>query len=131
MEPKTERFYIRMSRTEKQRLMKRAEHYHMTASDFARTLLLQSDDGFIRIVDITPFKNALYELSKQGTNLNQLMKFLNTHGAGSYDSYKTRQTLRKEAETFEQIANALIALRKEMAKHGVVLSDGDDSSVLG
>lgn len=126
MEPKTERFYIRMSRTEKQRLMKRAEHYHMTASDFARTLLLQSDDGFIRIVDITPFKNALYELSKQGTNLNQLMQFLNTHGAGSYDSYKTRQTLRKEAETFEQIANALIALRKEMAKHGVVLSDGVD-----
>lgn len=128
MEPKTERFYIRMSRTEKQRLMKRAEHYHMTASDFARTLPLQSDDGFIRIVDITPFKNALYELSKQGTNLNQLMKFLNTHGAGSYDSYKTRQTLRKEAETFEQIANVLIALRKEMDKHGVVLSDGDDDA---
>ena len=128
MEPKTERFYIRMSRTEKQRLMRRAEHYHMTASDLARTLLLQSDDGFIRIVDITPFKNALYELSKQGTNLNQLMQFLNTHGAGSYDSYKTRQTLRKEAETFEQIANALIALRKEMAKHGVVLSDGVDDA---
>ena len=126
MEPKTERFYIRMSRTEKQRLMKRAEHYHMTASDFARTLLLQSDDGFIRIVDITPFKNALYELTKQGTNLNQLMQFLNTYGAGSYDSHKTRQTLRKETETFEQIANALIALRKEMAKHGVVLSDGVD-----
>ena len=131
MEPKTERFYIRMSRTEKQRLMRRAEHYHMTASDLARTLLLQSDDGFIRIVDITPFKNALYELTKQGTNLNQLMKFLNTHGAGSYDFYKTRRTLRKEAETFERIANALISLRKEMAKHGVVLSDGDDSSVLG
>ncbi len=127
MEPKTERFYIRVSRTEKQRLMKRAEHYHMTASDFARTLLLQSDDGFIRIVEIAPFKNALYELTKQGTNLIQLMKFLNTHGAGSYDSHKTRQTLRKEVETFEQIANALIALRKEMAKHGVVLSDGDDA----
>ena len=78
------------------------------------------------IVDITPFKNALHELTKQGTNLNQLMKFLNTHGAGSYDSYKTRQTLRKEAETFEQIANALIALRKEMTKHGIVLSDGVD-----
>ena len=80
------------------------------------------------IVDITPFKNALYELSKQGTSLNQLMKFLNTHGAGSYDSSKTRQMLRKEAETFEQIANALISLRKEMAKHGVVLSDGVDDA---
>ena len=39
--------------------------------------------------------------------------------------YKTRQTLRKEAGTFERVANALIALRKEMAEHGVVLSDGD------
>ena len=67
---------------------------------------------------------------KQGTNLYQLTKFLNTYGAISYNSCKTRQTLRKETETFEQIAEALIALRKEMANHGVILNDDGDKERL-
>ena len=68
---------------------------------------------------------APHVLAKQGTDLNQLMKFLNTNGADSYDSYRTRRALTKELETFEQVANALAALRKEMAKHGVILSEGE------
>ena len=68
----------------------------------------------------------MHELAKQGANLNQLMKFLNTNGADSYDSYRTRRALTKEIETFEKVANALAALRKEMAKHGVILSEGED-----
>ena len=68
---------------------------------------------------------ALHELAKQGTNLNQLMKFLNTNGGDSYDSYRTRRAPTKEIETFEQVANALAALRKEMSRHGVILSEGE------
>lgn len=128
METRTERVYVRMTPKEKRRLMKRAERYGMTASDFARTLLVHSDDGFIRIVDVEPLRKTLTELVKQGTNLNQLMKFLNTNGAGSYDSDRARQTLRKETKAFEQVANALIALREEMNKHGVILIVGNNDT---
>ena len=130
MESKTERVYIRMTPKEKQRLMKRAERYNMTASEFARALLVHSEDGFIHIVDVEPLRQTLRELVKHGTNLNQLMKFLNMNGASSYDSDRAQQTLRKETETFDQVANALIILREEMTKHGVVLSDGNDGSNL-
>jgi hypothetical protein len=75
MESKTERVFIRMTPREKQRLKKRAERYYMTTSEFARTLLVHSEDGFVRIVDVEPLKQAVHELAKQGTNLNQLMKF--------------------------------------------------------
>ncbi len=126
MEPKSERIYIRVTATEKRLLKKRAEYYHMTASDFARTLLIHSEDGLVRIVNVEPFRQVLHELTKQGTNLNQLIKFLNTYGAHSYDSVITRSVLRKETEAFEQVANAVIALRKEMAEHGVVLSKEED-----
>ena len=61
MESRTERVYIRMTPKEKRRLMKRAKRYGMTASDFARTLLIHSDDGFIRIVKIEPLRQALRE----------------------------------------------------------------------
>ncbi len=123
MEPKSERIFIRVTATEKRLLKKRAEHYHMTASDFARTLLIHPEGGFVRIVNIEPLRQAPYELTKQGANLNQLMKFLNTYGAHSYDSVMTRRVLSKETEAFEQVADAIIALRKEMAKHGVVLNE--------
>lgn len=83
------------------RLMNRAEHYNMTASDFARTLFIHSDDGFIRIVDVEPVRQTFRELGRQGTNLNQLIKYLNTNGTSSFDSDRTKQTLRKETETFE------------------------------
>ena len=126
MESKTERVFIRMTPREKRRLKRRAERYHMTASEFARALLVHSEDGFVRIVDVEPLRQALHELAKQGTNLNQLIKFLNTNGADSYDSYRTRRALTKEIETFEQVANALAALRKEMSKHGVILSEDED-----
>ena len=53
------------------------------------------------------------------------MKFLNANGADSYDSYRARRALTKEIETFEQVANALAALRKEMVRHGVILSEGE------
>jgi hypothetical protein len=36
------------------------------------------------------------------------------------------RALKKEIETFEQVANALTALRKETARHGVILSEGED-----
>lgn len=123
MESRTERVYIRMTPKEKRRLMKRAKRYGMTASDFARTLLIHSDDGFIRIVKIEPLRQALRELVRQGTNLNQFMKYLNTNGADPYDSDMAQQVLRKETETFEQVANAIIMLRMEISEHGIILQD--------
>ena len=79
-----------MAPREKQRLMKQAGRCNMTASDFARTLLVHSDDGFIRIADVEPLRQTLRELARQGTNLDQLIKFLNTNGAHSYDSHSAR-----------------------------------------
>lgn len=128
MEPRTERVYIRMTPKEKRRLMKRAKRYSMTASNFARTLLVHSDDGFIRIVDVEPLRRTLSELTKQGTNLNQLMKFLNTNGVGSYDADRAQEALRRETKAFAQVANALIALREEMGRHGVVLIDDNNDA---
>lgn len=48
--------------------MNRAEHYNMTTSDFAHTLLVHSDDGFIRIADVESVRQILRKLVRQGTN---------------------------------------------------------------
>lgn len=122
---------IRLTEREKKTLKRKAANYGMTVSEYARTLLINSDDATIKVIDTEPLKKAAHELAKQGTNLNQFMKFLNTNGIGSYDSDRAREMLRKEAKAFEQVINALIVLRKEMNKHGVVLIDrNNDTEVL-
>ena len=125
-----ERVFIRMAPKEKRRLIKRAECYNMTASDFFRTLLVHFEDGFIDIVDIEAIRRALRKLVGQGMSLNQLMKLLNTNGVSSYDSDSVQQIPRKETQTLEQVANSLIALRNEMRNHSVVLGEGDDGTKL-
>lgn len=45
--------------------------------EYARAVLT-SDDVSIKVIDTQPLKKAAHELAKQGTNLNQFMKFLNT-----------------------------------------------------
>ena len=41
--------------------------------------------------DTEPLKKAAHELAKQGTNLNQFMKFLNTYGVNVFEDVYKRQ----------------------------------------
>lgn len=69
-----------MTEHEKEALKRKAAKNGMTVSEYARTLLANSDDATIRVIDTEPLRKAAHELAKQGTNLNQFMKFLNTYG---------------------------------------------------
>ena len=62
---------IRLSEREKRTLKRKAANYGMTVSDYARTLLINSDDATIKVIDTEPLKKTAHELAKQGTNLNQ------------------------------------------------------------
>ena len=119
------RVEVRMTEHEKETLKRKAAKNGMTVSEYARTLLANSDDATIRVIDTEPLKKAAHELAKQGTNLNQFMKFLNTYGRRAFDEKEAEAVLAKEVETFEQVAGALIALRHEAEKNNVFLkSDG-------
>lgn len=125
MRRKAARVEVRMTEREKETLKRKAAKNGMTVSEYARTLLANSDDATIRVIDTEPLKKAAHELAKQGTNLNQFMKFLNTYGRRAFDEKEAEAVLAKEVETFEQVAGALIALRNEAEKNNVFLkSDG-------
>ena len=40
----------------------------------------------ITMIDVGPIEKIATELHKQGVNLNQLMKFLNTYGIDAYNA---------------------------------------------
>ncbi len=80
--------------------------------EYARAVLT-SDDVSIKVIDTQPLKKAAHELAKQGTNLNQFMKFLNTYGVKVFDPEEAKRVLEKEVSSFSEIMEALAALRRK------------------
>ena len=116
---------IRLSEREKRTLKRKAANYGMMVSDYARTLLINSDDATIKVIDTEPLKKAAHELAKQGTNLNQFMKFLNTYGAKVFDPEEAKRVLEKEVSSFSEIMEALAALRREADRNNICLKIED------
>ena len=73
---------VRVSEEERNVLKQRAANAGVSVSDLVRLALVYSDRLTIQTIDISPLRDLCYELTKQGTNLNQFMKFLNTYGGG-------------------------------------------------
>ena len=116
---------IRLSEREKRTLKRKAANCGMTVSDYARTLLINSDDATIKVIDTEPLKKAAHELAKQGTNLNQFMKFLNTYGVNVFDPEEAKLVLQKEVSSFSEIMEALAALRREADRNNICLQIED------
>lgn len=92
--------------------------------EYARAVLT-SDDVSIKVIDTEPLKKAAHELAKQGTNLNQFMKFLNTYGVKVFDQGEAKRVLEKEVSTFSEIMEALVALRREANRNNIHLQIED------
>lgn len=88
--------------------------------EYARAVLT-SDDVSIKVIDTEPLKKAAHELAKQGTNLNQFMKFLNTYGVKVFDPGEAKRVLEKEVSSFSEIMEALAALRREANRNNIHL----------
>ena len=116
---------IRLSEREKRTLKRKAANYGMTVSDYARPRLINSDDATIKVIDTEPLKKAAHELAKQGTNLNQFMKFLNTYGVNVFDPEEAKLVLQKEVSSFSKLMEALAALRREADRNNIHLQIED------
>ena len=92
--------------------------------EYARAVLT-SDDVSIKVIDTEPLKKAAHELAKQGTNLNQFMKFLNTYGVKVFDPGEAKRVLEKEVSSFSEIMEALAVLRREANRNNIHLQIED------
>ena len=98
MDSRTKRFELRLNAHEKEVLKERAAKAGVSVSDLVRLALVYSDHLTIRTIDISPLRDLCYELTKQGTNLNQFMKFLNTYGGDAYNRLAAKQLIAGHAE---------------------------------
>lgn len=117
---------IKFYATEKEResIRRNAKRAGMKMGEYARAVLT-SDDVSIKVIDTEPLKKAAHELAKQGTNLNQFMKFLNTYGERVFDAEEAKAVLGREVACFGKIMEALAALRIEANRNNICLQIED------
>ena len=125
MNRKEERIELRLSKHEKDLLLRKAQKSGMTVSDYVRQSLIHSRDGTINVIDTTPLRDAVFELTKQGVNLNQFMKFLNTYGVKAFDAERAEQVLSRECDLLLAVEDALSALLREAEKGNVFIMKED------
>lgn len=114
------RFELRLSPEEKSILERRAQNAGMSPSAFMRACI-NSYKAPVIVIDITPLNRAVYELSRQGINLNQLVHLLNAYGVEAFDREAAEGVLEKERGVFDDLRGTLALLRGEARKHRVYI----------
>ena len=130
MDSRTKRFELRLNTHEKEVLKERAEKAGVSVSDLVRLALVYSDHLTIRTIDISTLRDLCYELTKQGTNLNQFMKFLNTYGGDAYNKSAAKQLIERNGDLLFRIGDAMTAFEHEAERSGILIihpeEDEDD-----
>lgn len=110
---------IRVSGKEKKILESKAKKSGMNVSQFIRASLIYSDDAKIKIIDVQPIRDFIFELSKQGTNLNQLMKFLHTYGIQKFHWRDVQEIMQEQRALLDEGRKVFIALQHELEKNHI------------
>lgn len=121
MENKKHVTCFRITDSEQRLLRKKAKRAGLSVSEYVRNAAVYGDSP-ITVIDTKPLVRLNWELTKQGTNLNQLMKFLNTYGEKAHDADEVSRVLDKEMDAFDKVGEALISLRREAEAHHVIIN---------
>lgn len=127
MSKKEKNILIRVTDKEREIIKRKAARLGMTVSEYVRTTLIHSDNLNITMIDVGPIEKIATELHKQGVNLNQLMKFLNTYGIDAYNAEETFRVLTHEGDMFLKVSDVLGQLCEEAAWYKVYITDHDFS----
>lgn len=127
MSKKERNILIRVTDKEREIIKRKAAKLGMTVSEYVRTALIHSDNLNVTMIDVEPIEKIATELHKQGVNLNQLMKFLNTYGVDVYNAEETFRVLTHEGDMFLKVSDVLSQLCKEAARHKVYITTHDFS----
>lgn len=116
------RFELRLSPEERTLLERRARDAGVSISAYVRACI-NAGEGSVVVIDVTPLTDALYELSRQGANLNQLVHLLNARGPGALELEDAETTLDMERDAFDDLRGTLASLRREARRHQATITD--------
>lgn len=118
------KFYV--TDDEYQTLKKKARRNGMSVGKYIREMLIHASGRPVSTIDVAPLKSIDHELKKQGTNLNQLMYFLNAYGIEDYNAQEVNRVLGLKGDAYVKLSNVLADLRDEAERHHVHILDSSE-----
>lgn len=112
LDDRSELLQVQLTASEKQAIKDRAQSLGCSMSDLVRRTAITGKVVKQNDFDIEAVNKMTHELLKEGTNLNQLMYFLNRNGIGGYDASEVKGTMWKLRDTLRK-ADMLIDEMKE------------------
>ena len=118
------KFYV--TDDEYQTLKKKARRNGMSVGKYIREMLIHASGRPVPTIDVAPLKSIDHELKKQGTNVNQLMYFLNAYGIEDYNAQEVNRVLGLKGDAYVKLSNVLADLRDEAERHHVHILDSSE-----
>lgn len=122
MRVKDKQVKVYMTEAERQILQRKARAAGLSVSDFVRLSLIHSDKCEINTIDTEDLRKAVFELNKQGVNLNQFMHWLNTYKQNGFDTERANRVLKKNHKAIKEVRCALLSLQEEARRHKVTIT---------
>lgn len=104
---------VRLTAYERNRLRILAASAGMSMSEYVRQTAIYSKPPSPIEIDLDELVHFNFELRKQGANLNQLMRFLNTYGGAAYDAAQVHRLLEQMLETADDASSIIKKVRNQ------------------
>ncbi len=114
----TTQINLRLTVQEKNLLRMNAAHAGCTLSEYIRQTAVYSMPPSPIIVDMGELTRLHFELRKEGVNLNQLMRAINTYGAQEVDADAIARTIAKVDAALDETGEWIIGVRKQFERRG-------------
>lgn len=109
---KTAHINVRMTEEERAAIMARSSAFSITPSALMRESALRIGEKPARVADEATLRQILYQLKKEGGNLNQACHALNAYGSDAQTSQQLADAVRLVSNTASQLS-ALLSKARE------------------
>lgn len=109
---KTAHINVRMTEEERAAIMARSSAFGITPSALMRESALRIGEKAARVADEATLRQILYQLKKEGGNLNQACHALNAYGSDAQTSQQLADAVRLVSNTASQLS-ALLSKARE------------------
>lgn len=109
---KTAHINVRMTEEERAAIMARSSAFDITPSALMRESALRIGEKPARVADEATLRQILYQLKKEGGNLNQACHALNAYGSDAQTSQQLADAVRLVSNTASQLS-ALLSKARE------------------
>lgn len=105
---------VRMTDEERAAIVARSSSYGMPPSTFMREAALHIENKPVKVADEATLQQILFQIKKQGVNLNQACRALNVYGIDTQTACQLSKAVTLVSHTASQLSDLLSKAKEQL-----------------